>query len=161
MFFFKEKKRVLYPSVYSEWIKEFKKMDTILIREEELILFQNGGLIDYRCIDNFKRELTVFLEKQINCYFKEVSKLVQQYVEENDYEYLILMIRRYHLRYQYLYFFLGFEFLDNKFKEQLRNTLNDKLNRYDNELIIYCDKIAEVSVSMGEVSINIKRLIDD
>ena len=160
MFFFK-KKKTLYPSVYSEWIKEFKKMDTAFISEEDAALLRGGGLRDCKyCIDNFKRELTLFLEKQINCYFQEVSDVVQRYVEENDYEYLILMIRRYHLRYQHLYFFVEFDFLDENFRDHLQKTLRDKMSQYDNELITYFDEIAQGLDSMGEVSTNIKRLIE-
>lgn len=161
MFFFKKTKKALYPSVYSEWIKEFKKMDTAFIGEENAALLRGGSLTDCKyCIDNFKRELTLFLEKQINCYFQEVSSIVQRYVEENDYEYLILMIRRYHLRYQHLYFFAEFDFLDESFRADLQKTLRDKLYRYDNDLITYFNEIAQDLDSMGEVSTNIKRLIE-
>lgn len=157
----KKKKKMLYPSVYADWIKEFMKLDNILIREEDATLFRNGDLVDRKfCIVNFEREMTLFLEKQLTCYFKELSKLVQEYVEENDYEYLVLMIHRYHLRYRNLYFFLNFGFLDDKFKESMKKTLDDKLYRFDNELITYFNKVGEVSPSMGEMSINIKRLIE-
>ena len=161
MFFFKKKKKALYPSVYSEWLREFKRMDTALISEEDAALLKSGGLTDSKyCIDNFKRELTLFLEKQLERYFHEMDKAVQQYVEENDCEYLILMIRRYHLEYQRLYFFAELSFLEQSFRDDLKSTLKSKLYQYDNELIAYFNEIAEISDSMSEVSTNIKRLIE-
>lgn len=160
-FFKRRKKKILYPSGYSEWLKEFKSRETVLINEEGAALFRSGALPDQKyCIDNFKRELTVFLEKQINCYFREVNEAVREYVEENNYEYLMLMIRRYHVRYRYLYFFTEFDFLEEKFREHLKKSLDEKLREYYRELIAYFDELAVVSDSMGEVSVNIKRLIE-
>ena len=161
MLFFKKKKRAQYPSVYSEWLREFKRLDGVLIKEEDAALFRSGGLKDSKyCIDNFKRELTRFLEKQIAQYFEELGRVVRRYVEENEYDYLILMIRRYHLRYHHLHFFSDLDFLDRDFRDHLQVTLNEKITRYDKELITYFNKLATVSDSMGEVSINIKRLIE-
>lgn len=161
MFSFRKKKRVLYPSVYSEWILEFKRMDAALIGDEEAALLRGGGLKDCKyCIEYFKRELTLFLEKQIHCYFQEVSDVVRQYVEENDCEYLILMLRRYHLRYQHLYFFADFDFLNQDFKDSLQKTLREKLHQYDDELITYFNEIAPRLDAMGEISTTIKRLIE-
>ena len=86
MFFFKKKnKRAQYPTVYSEWIKEFQRLDACLICEETAALLRCGRLKDYKyCIDHFKRELTQFMEKQIGCYFRELGETVQRYVEENE-----------------------------------------------------------------------------
>lgn len=160
-FFRRRKKKILYPSVYSEWLREFKSRETVLISEEGAELFKSGALTDKKyCIDYFEKELTVFLEKQINCYFREVNRAVSEYVEENNYEYLMLMIRRYHLRYRYLYFFTGLDFLDEKLREHLKKSLDEKLREYYGELIAYFDELAVVSDSMGEVSVNIKRLIE-
>ena len=136
-------------------------MDTVLLNEEDAALLRGGGLNDRKyCIDHFKRELTLFLEKQLNFYFREVTDIVQRYVEENDYEYLILMVRRYHLRYQHLYFFADLEFLDENYRSHLQKTLRDKMYQYDNELITYFNEMALGSDSMGEMSVNIKRLIE-
>lgn len=136
-------------------------MDTALISEEDAALLRDGILTDCNySLDYYKRELTLFLEKQLRCFFREVDDVVQQYVEENDCEYLLLMIRRYHLRYQQLYFFADFAFLEEPFRAHLQKELSEKLLQYDRDLITYFDRLAQELDSMSEVSTNIERLIE-
>ncbi len=136
-------------------------MDESFISEQDVGMLRDGGLEDRKySADNYKRELGSFLEKQVQYYFQDASKAVQAYVEENNYEYLILTIRRNHLKYQRLYFFSEYDFLDSKFKDSLLESLKKKLYEFENELIVYFDKLALYTDSLSEVSTNIKRLIE-
>ena len=147
--------------MYSEWIKELKRMEESFVSEEDAVMLKGGGLEDRKySVDNYKRELGYFLEKQVEFYFQDASKAVQAYVEENNYEYLILTIRRNHLKYKRLYFFSEYDFLDSKYKECLQESLKKKLYDFENELIVYFDKLALYTDSLSEVSTNIKRLIE-
>ena len=157
----KKKKKRVYPALYSEWLNEMKRMGVSFISEEDAAMLKGGVLEDRKySADNYKRELGAFLEKQIEYYFQDFGKAVQTYVEENNYEYLILIIRRNHLKYSRLYFFSKFDFLNDEFKESLQTSLKKKLYEFETELISYFDKLALYTDSLSEVSTNIKRLIE-
>lgn len=136
-------------------------MEESFISDQDVNMLKDGGLEDRKySADNFKRELGAFFEKQVQHYFQDAGKAVQTYVEENNYEYLILTIRRNHLKYQRLYFFSEYDFLDSEFKVSLLKSLKTKLYEFENELIVYFDKLALYTDSLSEVSTNIKRLIE-
>ena len=149
------------------WVKTLARQGTMVAGKTTSLIrsiFKRKSaaekLAEQYSVDNYKRELGVFFEKQIEIYFQEASKAVQTYVEENNYEYLILTIRRNHLKYKRLYFFLEYDFLDDKFKQNLNESLKKKLYEFENELIVYFDKLALYTDSLSEVSTNIKRLIE-
>lgn len=154
------KKQRLYPAVYSEWLTEFKRMDTAFLNEQDAEMLKNGCLKDCKySLDNFKKELQFFLEKQILIFFRDFSKAIQIHIGEENSDYLLLLIRRYSLSYERLFFFESFEFLPLKYREETSRQLREKLYFFEKELMDYFDKISLYSASMYDVSLNIRRLV--
>ena len=136
-------------------------MDAAFLGEQDSMLLRSGCLRDRKyCISNFKREMQAFLEKQVAYFFQDFSKAVERYVSENDEAYLLLIIRRYNLKYRRLYFFTQYDFLEQEYREKLMKAIEEKRKAFYVEMITYFDKIAMYTDSMCEVPINIKRLIE-
>ncbi len=162
MFWFKkkEKKRV-YPAVYSEWLSEFKRLEDSFLSEADSVMLSGGDLTDKKySIVNFENSLSGFLEKQIQMFFAKFSKDIEANIDEGNCEYMLLIIRRYNLKYNNLFFFENFAFLDAKYKNELVCELKGKLNSYNNDLLRYFSKISEYTDTMYEVTLGIKRLIE-
>ena len=159
LWFKKEKRR--YPAVFYEWITEFERIGTAFLSEQDAKLLSEGILKDKKyCIENFEKELSAFLEKQLRAFFDQYSTVVRRYTEEGDFEYLILVVRRHYVQYRRLFFFEAWDFVGEAYKRDLSRTLRDKINTYHHDLVSYFDKLAVYADSMYEVSLSIKRLIE-
>ncbi len=162
MFWFrkKEKKRQ-YPSVLSEWLTEFRRMDTAFLSEQDADMLRTGCLKDSKySIEPFKKEFTSFLEKQLAIFSREFGRAVQLHIEENDCDYLLLTIRRFTKKYERIFFFENFGFLPAPYRQEIIRQLKAKLHTYEEELVEYFDKLALYSASMSDVSLNVRRLME-
>ncbi len=157
----KKKKERVYPSVYSEWITEFNRIGQTFFNEHDALTLSSGCLTDSKySIDNFKRELTSFLEKQLSVFFADFLKKIEVHVEENDCEYLLLTIRRNIAKYNKFFFFEKFDFLDSEFIREVKGQLNQKIQVFEQDLVKYFDKISFCSPSMCDVRLNVKRIME-
>ena len=111
-------------------------------------------------LTNFVPELRAFLETQAGHFFKQYKKEIQNGLDEGNCEYLLLVIRRYHARYQNLLFFEGLDFLDKSLRDALATELREKLTQYHLDLIGYFKKLSSYTDSMYQVSVNIQRLME-
>lgn len=150
-----------YPSLYSEWLFEFERIGGTCIKAEDSAMLSGGELSDKKySLDNFKRQLAAFLERQIGAFFASYTKEIETYVEENNCEYLMLIIRRNRKKYENLYFFRDFGFLDAKYKDNLISELDKKLDVFHRDLARYFNELSGYVDSMYEVSLTLKRLIE-
>lgn len=160
MFQFRKRQR-LYPSVYSEWNTEFKRMDTAFLSEQDAIMLKSGCLKDSKySVEYFKKGLEIFLEKQIAFFFRDFSKAIQVHVEENNSDYILLLIRRYTASYERLFFFEEYDFLPILYRKRITEQLKEKLRTFEEDLTSYFDRMSLYSASMYNVSINIRRLVE-
>ena len=162
MFWFKKKeKKRIYPAVYSEWLSEFKRLDDSFLSEADSVMLSGGDLTDKKySLVNFENRLSEFLEKQIKLFFAKFSKDIEANIDEGNCEYMLLVIRRYNLRFRDLFFFENFDFIEPKYKNGLSEELKSKLKSYNGDLLRYFNKISEYTDTMYEVTLGIKRLIE-
>lgn len=151
----------LYPALYSEWITEFKKMDSAFLSEQDAEMLKKGYLKDSKySIDFFVESLSSFLEKQIAFFFQDFRKLIQINSNESDSDYLLLLIRRYVEKYERLFFFESMAFLPPKYRNETAEQLRNKLLIFEKDISDYFGKISLFSPSMYYISLNVRRMIE-
>ncbi len=163
MLWFKREKRQKpsYPAVYSDWLKEFGRLNDFYLSEQDANMLKGGVLSDSKySLEYFEHELSKFLSGQLEIFLQGFGKAVARYIEENNSEYLLLTVRRYKLEFERLFFFEDFGFLKQKYRDDLKKELKDKLTLIEKELITYLDKISIYSASMSDVSLNLRRMIE-
>lgn len=161
LWFKRAKKQRPYPYVYSEWLVEFKRLKDSLLRAEDAALLSGGVLSDGKyTLQNFVPELRTFLERQVELFFGQYKREIQIGLDEGNCEYLLLVIRRHHLRYRNLLFFRELAFLDVCLRNDLSAELNEKLRQYHCDLLGYFKKLSDYTDSMYQVSVNIQRLME-
>ena len=116
-FFKKKEKRRVYPSVYSEWLKEFQRIGLKLMKDSDYDMFIEGGLQDKKYAEKlFESELSKFLEKQLQAFFAQYEEQIRAHVTPRDVDYINLIVRRNDKRFNTLFFFEKLNWLDKKLK---------------------------------------------
>ena len=160
MCFFRKKKSRVYPSVYGEWLKEFQRIGTQVISESDYELFVQAELSDKKYSAKlYEGAITKFLEEQLQVFFAQYQKQIQQHSNINDVDYLNLVVRRNDKKFERLFFFEKLNWLDKKFKEKLSQQLTAKYKAFNIQLLEYFDKLKVYVESMSMVSVNLKRLL--
>ena len=160
MCFFRKKKSRVYPSVYGEWLKEFQRVGEHFVGESDYDLFVQGELSDKKySAQIFENAITKFLETQLQVFFSQYQKQIQEYSTPNDVDYLNLVVKRNDKKFQRLFFFENLNCLDKKFKDKLSQQLKAKYKAFNLQLLEYFEKLKIHVESMSMVSVNLKRLL--
>ena len=158
MFWFKKAKQRKYPAAYSEWVFEFRRLGDTLLQAPDAEMLSGGVLKDRKnSITVFKKDLSEFLEKQLGYFFEKYRREIATYTEENNCEYLMLVIRRCTATYENLFFFEDLEFLAKDWRAKVTKDLRQKMQQFRADLLAYFKKVGEYTDAMAQAAILIQR----
>ena len=101
----------------------------------------------------------MFLEEQIKVFFEAYGLGIDACIQAGDPHYLVLTMQRHTRLYQNLFFFESLAFLKQDEVERLKKELQEKLQKFHEEVLAYVQKMSEYATQMTPVITHIRRLI--